>query len=97
MEHKNLKSIFFGLTKVQRDFVKQCDSCQSEIANHIKQKSEVMIMENNEVSEAGYYALQVCNDPEFWIDCFENPQFAINTANLLGLRVRKSDLQKYNF
>jgi hypothetical protein len=59
---------------------------RDEMAAHLLSGAEVMIRAQDEVGEAGAFAIEV-RGSDFWIDCCSTQEAAENRALRLGLRV----------
>lgn len=74
-----------GLTAVQSEFVRKVPYAKAEIADYLRRGVEVAVVRNTEVPEAPAFALDVVENPSFWIDCFSTPEEAKVFAGKVGL------------
>jgi len=81
-------AILEGLNYSQLDFMRTIKHCRMEIADYLRRGVEVAIVPNTEVPEAPPFALDVVENPSFWLDCFSSAEEARETAIKVGLRVR---------
>ena len=62
--------------------------CRSTMARYLADGVEVDVVRQREVGEAPAYAIYVCSDPDFWIDCcpsFEEAQeLSMNRPGFCG-------------
>lgn len=83
-------AIVEGLSEVQARYVRGLDrfcgpGLQKAIAQYLRNGVPVRIVAQNEVPEAGAYALVLQEDPEFWLGCFQTEGAAQSAAEELGL------------
>lgn len=60
---------------------------RTQLAQYMLSAAPVFIDQQNEVSEAGKYAVAIAAAPDFWVDCAETHQAAENLARELGFVV----------
>lgn len=64
--------------------------CRAQMAQYLGDGVEVDICVQKEVGEAPPYAIYICSDPEFWVDCCASMEQAQALATSLGLKLARS-------
>lgn len=78
-----------GLNYEQLEFMRTVGKFnRREIAEHLRRGVEVKVVKNNEVPESPPFALDVVEDPGFWIGCFDTDAQAREVAVRIGLSLR---------
>lgn len=75
-----------NLSNTQRAHVaKVFPECRSDMARYLAEKAVVDVCLQRAVGDAPPFAIYVCSDPDFWIDCCESENEAWARAKALGL------------
>jgi hypothetical protein len=61
--------------------------CRADMRRYLECGAAVGIREQTEVGESPPFAIFVLEEPEFWIDCCDSHQAAVNRARNLGLEI----------
>lgn len=88
--------VLVGLTYAQLAFMREVSDSREGVANYLRRGVLVQVVANNEVPEAPPFALDVVENPSFWIGCFDSEAQAVETAMNLGLRVAPCETSKHS-
>lgn len=75
-----------NLTSAQLAHVaKVFPECRTDMARYLSEAAAVDVCLQKAVGDAPPFAIYVCSDPDFWIDCCESEKDAWAHAKSLGL------------
>lgn len=75
------------LTPAQRAHVASVfPECRTDMARYLAEGAQVAVVLQRAVDDVPPYAISVCADPDFWIDCCDSIEDAMEHAKALGLR-----------
>lgn len=81
-------SMLDGLTYAQLEFMKSIVGPErKQVADYIRRQVPVQVVANTEVSDAPAFALDMVENPGYWLNCFETAELAEAAAIALGLPV----------
>ena len=81
-------SMLEGLNYAQLEFMKSIVGFErKQVADYIRRQVPVQVVDNDEVAEAPAFALDVVENPGYWLNCFETAELAEAAANALGLPI----------
>lgn len=81
------ESYLVGLTNAQLAFMQEVNDSKKDVADYLRRGVQVQVVPNDEVPEAPPFALDVVENPSFWIGCFDSKEQATAMALALGLRL----------
>lgn len=74
-----------GLSEAQVEFMDQVVNGRKTMIHYLRERAAVRITRNRELPEAPPWALEIADNSEFWLGCFDTPLAASMQASRLGL------------